>query len=413
MCHMARTFEENLTRYAELLVKVGVNLQPGQQLVLRGSTANLPLVREIVRIAYEVGSPNVDVRLSDDAIALAKYVYGKPGTYGVFSEGTALATLHHGEIGSAMLAILDQDPELFADVDPKSIQEYSTAWGERIREFSEKQMADVIPWSLGAAPSPAWAKKVFPDLPEDEAIAALWDKIFEATRIFEDDPVQAWRDHNAILAAKRNALNEKNYAALHLSGPGTDLTVGLADGHRWDGGSSTSKAGIEFVANMPTEEVYTAPHRMKVDGTVRATMPLAHNGVLIDDFSLTFKDGEIVDFQAEKGEDTLRQIIETDEGSKRLGEIALVPAASPIAQTGILFFETLFDENATVHIAIGKAYATNLHGGADMPKEEREKRGLNDSLEHVDFMIGSTELNIDGITQNGDREPVMRNGEWV
>lgn len=410
---MPRTFMENLTRYAELLVKVGVNVQPGQQLVLRASTANLPLVREITRIAYEVGSPNVDVLLSDDIVGRMKFEYGQPGTYGVFSEGRALAMLHHGEIGSAMLFVADADPELYAGINPAHIQEYGRAWSNRVRAFSELQMADQIPWSIGAAPSAPWAKKVFPDLPEDEAIAALWDKIFAATRIFEDDPVAAWRAHNALLAEKRNALNEKNYYALHLTGPGTDLTVGLADGHRWDGGASVTPAGNEFVANMPTEEVYTAPHARRVDGTVRATMPLARNGVLIDDFELTFKDGAVVDYRAGQGQETLQHVIETDEGSRRLGEIALVPASSPIAQTGVLFYETLFDENASVHIALGKAYATNLHGGPEMSAEERAERGLNDSLEHVDFMIGSTELNIDGVTQDGEREPVMRNGEWV
>ena len=410
---MARTFAENLTRYAELLVKVGVNLQPGQQLVLRASTANLPLAREITRVAYEVGSPNVDVLISDDELSRLKFTAGHDGTYEVFSEARALGMLHHGEIGSAMIAVLDADPELFADIAPAHVQAYQRAWGGRMKQYSELQMADKIPWSLGAAPSEAWAKKVFPNLPVSEAIQALWEKIFAATRVLEDDPVAAWRAHNQLLAEKRELLNAKNYRALHLTAPGTDLTVGLADGHRWDGGASTTPAGVPFVANMPTEEVYTAPHRLRVDGTVRATMPLARNGVLIDDFELTFTDGEVVDFRAGTGEETLRQVIESDDGSRRLGELALVPASSPIAQTGILFFETLFDENAAAHIALGKAYATNLHGGADMSPEEREQRGLNDSLEHVDFMIGSAELNVDGITQDGATEPLMRNGEWV
>lgn len=410
---MARTFNEHLSRYAELLVKVGVNLQPGQQLVLRASTANLPLAREITRIAYEVGSPNVDVLLSDDALSRLKFTAGQEGTYEVFSEARALGMLHHGEIGSAMIAVLDSDPELFADINPAHVQAHQRAWGTRMKAYAELQMADQIPWSLGAAPSEAWAKKVFPNLPVPEAIRALWDNIFAATRVLETDPVAAWREHNAVLAEKRELLNQKNYRALHLTAPGTDLTVGLADGHRWDGGASTTPEGVPFVANMPTEEVYTAPHRMRVDGTVRATMPLARNGVLIDDFELTFKNGEVVHFRAGTGEETLRQIIQSDEGSRRLGEMALVPASSPIAKTGILFYETLFDENAAAHIALGKAYATNLHGGAEMSPEEREQRGLNDSLEHVDFMIGSNELNVDGITQDGQSEPVMRNGEWV
>lgn len=410
---MAGTFQAHLTRYAELLVRVGVNLQPGQQLILRASTANLPLAREITRIAYEVGSPNVDVFLSDDELSRLKFTAGHDGTYNVFSEARALGMLHHGEIGSAMIAVLDSDPELFADINPAHIQAYQRAWGGRMKPFAELQMADQIPWSLGAAPSEAWAKKVFPGMPVNEAIVALWDNIFAATRVLEHDPVAAWREHNAVLAAKRTLLNEKNYHALHLRAPGTDLTVGLADGHRWDGGASETPAGVPFVANMPTEEVYTAPHRMRVDGTVRATMPLARNGVLIDDFELTFKNGEVVHYRAGSGEDTLKQIIESDDGSRRLGEVALVPASSPIAKTGILFYETLFDENAAAHIALGKAYATNLHGGADMSPEEREARGLNDSLEHVDFMIGSSELNVDGITQDGEKEPLMRNGEWV
>lgn len=406
-------FEDRLRTYAELLVRLGVNLQPGQKLILRTSLEAAPLARKVAEAAYRAGSPYVADLWGDMAMARTRFLHGPEGTFEIFSpEFPALMNRMAGE-GAASLALVSDDPDGLAGVDPARIAAYQRAFSPAVQPYREATMSDRIPWSIGAAAAPAWAMKVFPHLPEEDAVAALWEAIFAAVRLTEPDPVAAWREHNDGLARRRDRLNERRYAALRFKGPGTDLRVGLPEGHLWDGGASTLANGVRFVPNMPTEEVFTAPHRERVDGVVRATMPLSLYGTLIDDFSVEFSGGKVVRAVAGKGQATLDKFLETDEGARRLGEVALVPASSPIARMGLLFYNTLFDENAACHIALGRAYPNCLRGGTEMSEEERSAHGLNDSLTHVDFMIGSAEMDVFGELPDGTLEPVLRKGEWV
>lgn len=407
------SFEDRLTAYAELLVRVGVNVQPGQKLLVRASTESAPLVRKVAEIAYRIGSPLVDVHWNDDGVTRARFLHGPEGSFSTISEWRAKAMIQLAEEGAASLAISSDDPDMLAGTDLDRFSTYMKAWRPAVKPYSDVAMNDGIAWSVAAAAAPAWAKRVFPGLPESEAVAKLWDAIFAATRIDEPDPVAAWRAHTDRLKAMKDRLNDQRFAALRFRAPGTDLRVGLADGHVWDGGVSRTPDGTEFVANMPTEEVFTAPHRANVDGVVRASMPLAYNGTIIDDFALTFEAGRVVEARAGSGQKALDNILGTDEGSRRLGEVALVPASSPIAKTGILFLETLFDENAACHIALGKAYGLTVKGSDAMTPEQRAEVGMNESLSHVDFMIGSAEMDVDGERANGELVPVLRQGEWV
>jgi len=407
------SFEDRLTAYAELLVRVGVNVQPGQKLLVRASTESAPLVRKVAEIAYRIGSPLVDVHWNDDGVTRARFLHGPEGSFSTISEWRAKAMIQLAEEGAASLAISSDDPDMLAGTDPDRFSTYMKAWRPAVKPYSDVAMNDGIAWSVAAAAAPAWAKRVFPGLPESEAVAKLWDAIFAATRIDEPDPVAAWRAHTDRLKAMKDRLNDQRFAALRFRAPGTDLRVGLADGHVWDGGVSRTPDGTEFVANMPTEEVFTAPNRANVDGVVRASMPLAYNGTIIDDFALTFEAGRVVEARAGSGQKALDNVLDTDEGSRRLGEVALVPASSPIAKTGILFLETLFDENAACHIALGKAYGLTVKGSDAMTPEQRAEVGMNESLSHVDFMIGSAEMDVDGERANGELVPVLRQGEWV
>lgn len=407
------TFQDRLDSYAELLVRVGVNLQPGQKLIVRANVDDAPLVRKVVDIAYSLGSPFVEVFWSDGPVTRSRFLKGPEGSFDIIPEYRAEGMIKLAEEGAASLAITSEDPDLLAGVDPQNVAAFQAAWRKAVRPYMNLSMSDSIAWCVAGAASAGWATKAFPDLKEQEAVEALWQAIFTATRITTDDPVNRWREHNEQLRTMREKLNERRYAAVHFKGPGTDLRVGLADGHRWDGGESRTEAGTTFVANMPTEEVFTAPHRERVDGVVKASMPLSYNGTLIDDFTLTFEGGKVVKAVAGKGQKVLDTILGTDEGARRLGEVALVPASSPIAQAGILFLNTLFDENAASHVALGRGYEMTVEGAAGMGEEEKRATGLNDSLTHVDFMIGSAEMDVDGVKQDGSTEQLMRQGAWV
>ena len=282
-----------------------------------------------------------------------------------------------------------------------------------LKPFMGKIMKDAVNWCVVATATPAWAAKVFPDAPEGERVGRLWDAIFKAVRADREDAVATWQEHLAELEARRTYLNGRRYSALHYRAPGTDLLLGLADGHIWKGGATRNDAGTTFVANLPTEEVFTAPHRGRVEGTVSSSKPLSYGGQLIEDFSFTFRDGRVVEVRAAQGEDALKRLLETDEGAARLGEVALVPHSSPISQSGLLFYNTLFDENAASHLALGRAYRFCAEGGTTMSDDEAKAVGLNDSLTHVDFMIGSGEVEIAGVREDGREEPVMRAGEWA
>ena len=407
------SFEKRLAAYAELMVRVGVNLQPGQKLLIRASIEAAPVVRKAVEIAYKLGSPLVEVIWNDDAVTRARFLHGPPGSFSMIPEYRAKGMIALAEEGAASLSIIADDPDTLVGTDPDNFATYMKVWRKAVKPFGDLTMRDAIAWCVAAAAAPAWARRVFPGLPEGEAVAKLWDAIFTATRIDQPDPVGAWREHSDSLKRKRELLNERRYQTLHLRGPGTDLRLGLPDDHLWDGGVSRTTGGTLFMPNMPTEEVFTAPHRDKVDGVVRASMPLAYNGTIIQDFELRFEKGAVVHARAGSGQRALESILETDDGARRLGEVALVPASSPIAKAGLLFLETLFDENAASHIALGRAYPTSFANSQGMTPDQLIGKGMNDSLAHVDFMIGSAEMDVDGVRQGGMVEPVMRGGEWV
>lgn len=405
------TFEQNLEKYAELAVKVGVNIQEGQTLVINGPTNNMEFVRLVAKKAYEAGAKHVHVEWNDEKLSLIKYTLAPDEAFTEFPVWKAKGFEEMAENGAAFMSIVASNPDLLKEVNPERVANANKAAGQAMEKYRNYIQADKVSWCVIAAPSKDWANKVFPnsDQPENE----LWEAIFMATRTNLEDPVKAWRDHNNKLLSKVDYLNEKKYAKLHYQAPGTDLTIELPEKHLWVGGGGKNEAGVEFVANMPTEEVFTLPKKDGVNGTVTSTKPLNYSGNLIEGFSLTFENGKIVDFSADAGYETLKRLIETDEGSHYLGEVALVPHDSPISNSNILFYNTLFDENASNHLAIGSAYSFNIDGGKTMSKEELQQSGANTSITHVDFMIGSSEMNIDAITSEGKREPLFRNGNWA
>ncbi|PZA07207.1 aminopeptidase [Meiothermus sp. PNK-Is4] len=402
-----------LDKLADVTVQVGLNLQKGQELVITAPIEALPLTRKITERAYRAGAKLVTVIYSDEESTLARYRLAPSEAFDY-----APAWLYEGmaeayAAGAARLAITGQNPALLKGQDSERISRASKAQSIANQRALELITGFHINWSIVAYATPAWAKMVFPDLPETEAVEKLWEAIFKASRLDTDDPVAAWAAHNANLHKRVRFLNEKRYAALHFKGPGTDLKVGLADDHVWSGGAATAKNGVVCNPNIPTEEVFTTPHKDRVEGYVSSSKPLAHQGSLLDGIRVRFEGGQIVEASAKVGEDILRQLLETDEGARRLGEVALVPHSSPIAQSGILFYNTLLDENAASHIALGQAYSECIRGGERLSREELAARGANASLIHVDWMIGSNEIDVDGITHTGQAEPLMRRGEWV
>jgi aminopeptidase len=410
----ATTFDAKLDKLAALAVRVGLNLRPGQEVVMTAPLEAMPLVRRIAEHAYKAGATLVTPLVSDDAVALARYRHAHPAEAFDVAPGwlfNAMAEAFRG--GAARLAVVGDDPTLLSAEDPEKVARANKARSIAYRPALELITSFAINWNLVPAATPGWARQVFPGVPEEQAVAKLWDAIFAACRVDVADPVAEWARHNATLHARTAFLNGKDYAALHFRGPGTDLRVGLADGHLWAGGAEPAKNGITCNPNIPTEEVFTTPHRMRVDGTVRSTKPLAYQGTLIEDIAVRFEGGRIVEANASKGAEVLRKVLATDEGAPRLGEVALVPHSSPISKSGLLFRNTLFDENAASHIALGQAYTTCLRDAAGVPKDKLAERGANSSLIHIDWMIGSGEVDLDGVTKSGAVEPLMRKGEFV
>jgi aminopeptidase len=410
---MMSDFQRNLEKYAELAVKVGVNVQKGQELFIGASLDAAPFVRLVVKYAYEAGASNVVVDWSDDAITRTKYELAPDEAFEVYPAWRAGERDELVDKRAAFMAVVSQSPDLLKGVNSERIATFQKAAGKALAKYRQAAQTDKVSWTVVAAASPDWAAKVFPDEPAETQVNKLWEAIFKAVRADVYNPVKAWQQHDANLHEKVHYLNEKCYAKLHYTAPGTDLTIELPKGHIWVGGGSTNEKGAAFMANMPTEEVFTAPLRNGVNGTVASTKPLSYGGNIIDKFSITFENGRIVGVNAEEGEEILKKLVETDEGSHYLGEVALVPYDSPISQSNVLFFNTLFDENASNHLAIGSAYAFCVEGGKQMSKEELEAHGLNQSLTHVDFMIGSADMDIDGITADGRVEPVFRGGKWA
>ncbi|GAA3767603.1 aminopeptidase [Terriglobus aquaticus] len=407
------TFEEKLDRLALVAVRVGLNLQPEQEVVISASLDHVPFVRRITEHAYKAGAKAVTTLYADDETILARYKYAPDASFDFtpkwLADGIAAA---YGS-GAARLGIAGANPALLKDQDPAKVSRANVATSKAMKPAMEPITRHAINWSILAGATPAWAKLVFPHLHEAEAVPALWEAIFKASRITGDDPVADWKQHGQNIAAQVDRLNEKRYSALHFRGPGTDLTVGLADDHLWAGGGGVCGNGIFCNANIPTEECFTTPHKDRVSGTVSASKPLSHQGTLIENIQVRFEGGRIVEANASAGQDALRKLISVDEGASRLGEVALVPHSSPIAQSGLLFWNTLFDENAASHIALGQAYATCIREGEHMDEATLAAKGANTSLIHVDWMIGSGEVDVDGVRTDGTSEPLMRQGEWV
>ncbi|MFT4412311.1 aminopeptidase [Fredinandcohnia humi] len=406
-------FEHLLEKYADLAVRVGVNIQKGQNLTINAPISTAEFVRKVVKKAYEAGAKNVYVDWNDDEITRTRFDLAPDEAFLDYPMWKAKGMEELAENGAAFLSIVSSNPDLLKGVDPERIANANKTAGQAMTTFRNYTQADKVSWSVIAVPSESWAEKVFPTLSSEEQVEKLWEAIFQATRVNSPDPVEAWREHNSTLHTKVEYLNSKKYKKLHYKAPGTDLVVELPNEHVWIGGGSVSERNVEFVANMPTEEVFTVPAKEGVNGYVTSTKPLNYGGSLIENFTLTFEKGRIVDVKAETGEDTLKRLVETDEGSHYLGEVALVPHGSPISQSNIIFFNTLFDENASNHFAIGNAYAFCIEGGKTMSREELLEKGANSSITHVDFMVGSSDMDIDGITADGKVEPVFRSGNWA
>jgi aminopeptidase len=402
-----------LEALAEVAVKVGLNVRAGQEVVMTAPIEGADLARLIAKHAYKAGASLVTTLYDDDQLTLARYHYAKDASFdhapAWFYEGMAKAY----ERGAARLAIRGGNPSLLAGQDPNRISRANRALSTAYQPALERITGFDINWTLLPYASAAWAQTVFPDKTEKAAVKKLWDAIFRATRTDVEDPIANWKQHNKELAKRTKLLNAKAYSALHFVGPGTDLTVGLADDHEWCGGAATAKNGITCNANIPTEEVFTTPHKNRVEGHVSATKPLSYMGTLIEDIHVRFEKGRIVDSRAKTGDNVLAKVLETDEGARRLGEVALVPYSSPISKSGLLFYNTLFDENAASHIALGQAYAKCFRGGTSMSEKDLSQRGANRSLIHIDWMIGSNMVDVDGIKADGKSEPLMRTGEWV
>jgi aminopeptidase len=406
-------FEKNLDRLAEVAVHIGLGLAPGQELVLTATLDAVSLVRRITKHAYKSGASLVTTLISDEQSALLRFRYGSDAGFDKapswLYEGMAAAF----RSGAARMAIAGSDPSLLSKEDPEKVGRANRATSKAYRPALELITRHEINWTIVPCATAAWAAAVFPGLPEDEALARLWKAIFAASRADQPDPVAAWKEHDASLHARADRLNQKRYSALHFRGPGTDIRVGLADGHLWLGGGTTAGNGRYCIPNIPTEEVFTTPHKDRVEGRVTSTKPLSYQGTMIEEISVQFRSGKIVEARAARGNEVLQKMIDTDEGARRLGEVALVPHSSPISASGLLFMNTLFDENAACHIALGQAYSTCLEGGDSLTPEQLAARGANDSLIHVDWMIGSNRIDVDGISATGDSEPVMRAGEWA
>ncbi len=408
-----KDFATKLDRLAEVAIKSGLGLAEGQQLVMTASTDALPLARLITKHAYQAGASLVTILFTDEEASLMRYRYGQEASFDAAArwlyEGMAAAY----KSGAARLAITGGNPALLSKEDPEHVSRANRSMSKAYRPALELITRHDINWTIVSAATPAWAAAVFPNLSADEALAKLWDAIFAASRADQADPVAAWKKHDDKLHAWADRMNGRRYSALHFRGPGTDLKVGLADDHLWLGGGTTAGNGRYCIPNMPTEEVFTTPHKDRVDGMVTSTKPLSHQGTLIEEIAVRFEGGRIVEAHAAKGDQVLQKLIETDDGARRLGEVSLVPNSSPISGSGLLFLNTLFDENAACHIALGQAYSSCVKNGDKLTPEELAGKGANDSLIHVDWMIGSGKVDVDGITATGSAEPVMRQGEWA
>lgn len=417
---MSTEFQQNLEKYAEVILNVGVNLQKGQWLLIGASdfgTSLLdiaPFVEILVKKAYQIGARFVEVLWNEPRLQIIRLKHAPRDSFEEFPIWRRDAQLDIIKKGGAILTILASDPLIFKNQDPDLMTTlFRTASKHYKPVLDITYQQNAINRSIISASTDSWAKRVFPNLPADKRTAKLWDKIFEICRIKQKDPVLAWKDHIKQLIVRVNYLNEKQYMTLKLKAPGTDLTIGLPERHIWESAKSVSQSGIDYIANFPSEEIYTIPHKDKTEGVVTTTKILAYRGRLIEEFTLTFSKGKVIKATAIKGQEFLDEIIKFDDGSNYIGEVALVPNSTPISQSSLLFYNGLIDENASCHIALGLAYRSCLKNGKEMSDEEFLDAGGNISLVHVDVMIGSGEMDVDGISKEGTAEPIMRKGEWA
>lgn len=408
--------KELLRKYAEVIVRVGLNVQKGQKLLISHAPLDaFPLVREVTKAAYERGVRLVDVLWSDEQLAKIRFQSAPRDSFEEFSVWRARTLEEAARSGDAVLAISGSDPELLKGEDPELIDVAQKVAQQYMQGYRTYAMRNAMNWCIVSAATAPWASRVFPGKESESQERLLWDHIFRACRVDSDDPVASWNEHIKRLEKVEAFLNKKQYEAIHFTGPGTDLRVGLPERHVWNSAAASKslQRGSSFVPNIPTEEVFTMPHKGKIEGTVSSSKPLHYMGNIIDAFSLKVVGGKVTEHTAKQGEEFLSRLLATDEGASMFGEVALVPHSSPISRMGILFYNTLFDENASSHMALGRSYRFCLEGGVEMDEEEFLERGGNMSMTHVDFMLGSAEMDVDGITEEGTREPLMRKGEWA
>lgn len=406
-------FQEKLEQYADLTVSIGLNVQKGQLVVINTTIDTLEFTRIVVKKAYEAGAKRVQVNYEDPVLTRTHFELAPDEAFQEYPEWSVVQRDEVIDSGGSFLWIDAEDPDLLTGIPAKRLSDSQKSAGKALERYRQAVGTDKVAWSIVAIPSQKWARKVFPELPAEQQMEALWQAIFKTVRIGEGNAVEAWKNHIALLEQRASQLNEKRYVKLHYSAPGTALTIELPDKHIWMSGASKTPQDMPFIANMPTEEVYTVPLKHGVDGTVRNTKPLVYQGNVIDGFTLTFEKGKIVDAKAAAGQELLDEMITADEGAAYLGEVALVPHKSPISDSNILFYNTLFDENASNHLAIGDSYPTCYEGARDLERNQLAAIGLNTSLVHEDFMIGSDSMDIDGIAADGTKEPIFRNGNWA
>ena len=409
-------YQGKLKQYAKLLVKVGMNVQEKQPVFIRSSVEALELTHLVVEESYKAGASDVRVDYSDPKLKRMKFEYETVDHFenNEVKSYDVNARMDYVERGAANLAILTEDPDLLNGIDSNKLKAFQLQYSKGYKEYMEASQKNQFPWVVAAFPSKAWAQRVYPDKSVEEAYETFIEEVFDIVRVDGNDPVENWKIHVSNLSKHAKRMQDKQYKALHYISEGTDLVVGLPQGHIWEDATSYVNGKQQaFIANIPTEEVFTAPDRNNVNGYVTNKLPLSFNGNIIDGFTLTFKDGVVVDFKAEKGEDVLKDLLNTDEGARRLGEVALVPDDSPISNRNTIFYNTLFDENASCHLALGSAYGFTIKGGTEMTTEEKIASGLNDSNVHEDFMIGSADLTIYGILEDGSKELVFENGNWA
>jgi len=416
---MSAELERVLKSYADLVVKVAVNVQPGQRLLVCNpwswgvSLDALPLVRQIATTAYEAGASFVDVLWGDEELRRMAFLCAPPETFKRLPAWHSDGVLEYFRRGDAVLILYAEDPDLLKDQDPAIVAMAEATLSSQLKPMMDYRSQKVTNCAVVSAPIPRWSARVFPHETPQVQEEKLWSAIFGACYLDCRDPLQSWREHIQDLGERSKYLTHKKFTALRFTSEVTDLTVGLADGHTWHCAGDVTQKGIPFVANLPTEEVYTLPHRERVEGVVRSTRPLSCGGVLIEDFTVMFRNGKVVSLAAAKNEEVLKRVLEADEGASRLGEVGLVPDSSAISQSGVLFFNTLYDENAASHLAFGRGWKSCIQGGGEMDDDAFIAHGGNESVDHVDFMIGSPDMDVDGLTAEGNREPLMRNGEWA